>query len=1650
MENYSELNKYILKKTIDGSIEKEYASKILKAISNEKIQEDYAIIGMECRAANNDTKEELWNSIISGGSGVRKMPQQRIDQVKSVLRLPEYSDSANMGYLNKIDEFDPSFFRISNREAKMMDPKQRMFLEVFYNALEDAGYSAEELSGKKVGVFVGADHSSDMQMSYKMMMRENDMMGEAGTVSGIVARRPAYIYNLKGPAIVVDTSCSSSLVAVHTACQSMRNGDCEMAVIGGINMVFYTSNEGKFSDIESQSVMIRSFDKHANGTNWGEGVAAVVLKPLKAAQRDHDNILAVLKGTGINNDGLSNGIVSPNPEAQEELICQTLKAAKVDPSTISYVECHGTGTIVGDQIEIRSLTNVYSKYTDKKQYCGIGTIKPNIGHLVGASALVSIVKLVMAIDKRIIPPSINFETPNPFIRFIESPFYVVDKETVWGEAGKPVRAAINSFGFSGTNTHAIFESAPIKENESNADEYELLTVSSMHKRLMPMFLERYIAFLSEREDLNFADFCYTANKGRRDCKNRMAFVVKNREDAISQLKEALDKLQRGTYIFTSKTEELQAGMREMRGYVAGYIEAERNNKAILNEIANLYEQGVDVKWEKFYEGCDRYRISIPVSLFKKTSYWIDPDEKLMDGYEGDTGFETKKNITDGIYRPTWRLSEKKKANRQNCRYLIFGDGDEFSKAVEEMLSDEGLEVCNIVRSRRKGEAFVVDPKDDNSYRGVLEKIGSADDKEYQVIYLWGIKDTDPVEAYNNLVSLLKALSFSLSGATIKIITDRAFTITGDDNYLGGNYQSMLLGLCRTVEREITDIRCECVDIVKEEIADVLGSKQLFIDKMCTNGDHVIVGIRKGLCFAGSHEKMIIQDDWETETHFRENGTYLLTGGCGALGSVITEYLVNEFNANVVLLVRHEFGDLNEWIKNHRESDKNYNSIGKIKNLIENGANISIMSTDITDADVLQEVVTEVEKKYGSINGVFHLAGVKGGKLIQAQQRNETNDVFDGKVRGLQALDKVFASKKIDFMILFSSLLNYFGVPGQSSYISANTYLDGYAEKADEVYRGRKTISINWDNFSDFGMAAELNIYGKQQKDLAYSFRNGLLFTDCMKAIRIAMGKGRSHLLVSFKDMDKLKDHLKQKGMLSDIEVTSKAKKVFFERQELSTEYVEPRDEVEGFFAQVWSELFEIDKVGVKDNFYDLGGDSIIAIKFVTAVKDKYQIGVGDVFKYLTIEGLARFVTSGQDDIKEKFEKAKHSLMSMANPVGLIPEEKEREERYLAGLEELEKTDFSKKKEFKNILLLGSTGFLGTYLVRDLMTKTSADVTLIVRGGTDSSAEMRQKEILDEFFGQEFYENYSDRLHILGGEVCEKNYGLSDEEYDRLCQDIDCIVNSVGKVDHYGKYEDFYEANVVSVENIIKMAKTGVAKEIHHISTKGVAMGDIKNREEVVFTEDDIDFGQEIPNYYTKSKNLAEKLLMKAREEGIFVNVYRTADIIGDSVTGRFQKNIDKNAVYLEVRAILNFACVMESDIGIWEVSFVDVVSSFLVALMISEAAKNQIYHLYSSERISINDWSKAFAKLGIEKQGVNLEDFLDYLYENIDNPEQKEYVNDFLLHTGILEWGETTRYKIMSDKTEAALSELGLKWERPTTEQLVNILVYGRKVGFFR
>jgi phthiocerol/phenolphthiocerol synthesis type-I polyketide synthase E len=559
---------------------------------NEPNDFDIAVIGMAGRFPGAKNIDELWGALCSGRELVSFFSDEELRESgidSSIYSDPYYVRAAAI--LDNPEMFDAQFFKYSPREAQMMDPQQRLLLECAWEAVENAGYDTERYQGS-IGIYAGASLST-YALNNELIdsFAAKDLATIMGNDSNFLTTRVSYKLNLKGPSVTVQTACSTSLVAIHMACQSLLNQECDMALAGGACIRFpqkagYIYQQGA---IPSSDGHCRAFDEKADGTVFGSGAGVVVLKRLADAVKDGDNIHAVIKGSALNNDGhLKVDYTAPSVEGQSEVIVEALANAGVAADSITFIEAHGTGTSLGDPIEVAALTKAFRNYTDRKGYCVIGSLKTNIGHLDTAAGVASFIKAVMALKHKTIPPTLHFQKANPEIDFENSPFYVNNQLMDW-EAPKPRRAGVSSLGIGGTNAHVILEEAPAAKGSGKSRPGQLLLLSTKTDTALETATKNLVEHLKSHRDINLADVAYTLQTGRQAFNHRRMLVCQDNEDAIKTLSEPDNKRVISTTSDATQREVVFVFSGQGSQYVNMGLDLYRNEPVFREEMDRCFE-----------------------------------------------------------------------------------------------------------------------------------------------------------------------------------------------------------------------------------------------------------------------------------------------------------------------------------------------------------------------------------------------------------------------------------------------------------------------------------------------------------------------------------------------------------------------------------------------------------------------------------------------------------------------------------------------------------------------------------------------------------------------------------------------------------------------------------------------------------------------------------------------------------------------------------------------------------------------------------------------------------------------------------------------------------------------------------------------------
>ncbi|WP_197375698.1 type I polyketide synthase [Mycolicibacterium baixiangningiae] len=516
-----------------------------------RTDEPIAIVAVSCRFPGAPDPEAFWEVLSGGVDAIREIPEDRFDIDEFYDPDPDAVGKTYTrfgGFLDGIDGFDPEFFGISPREAVWIEPQQRLMLETAWEGLERAGYSPASLRGSRTGVFVGVAANEYAHLLSSESIDKIEPHFITGNALNAISGRVAFALGLEGPAVAVDTACSSALVAVHQAVQALHSGDCDLALAGGVNVLLspVTTVAASRARMLSPVGRCKTFDASADGYVRSEGCGLLVLKRLSDAVRDGDRVCAVIPGSAVNQDGASSGLTVPNGGAQQRLIGTALARAGLTGGDVDYLEAHGTGTPLGDPIEVQAAAAAYGASRDADRPLLMGSVKSNIGHLESASGAAGLIKVVLSLQHEVLPQSLHFENPSPHIPWASLPVRVVDEAVAWHANGRPRRAGVSSFGFTGTNAHVLIEEAPPRpvtaseEPDARDQPVHVLPLSARSPEALVALAQRYESWLSAHPDVDIADVCFTAGAGRSHFEHRAAMVVDSVESARQGLSDLAD------------------------------------------------------------------------------------------------------------------------------------------------------------------------------------------------------------------------------------------------------------------------------------------------------------------------------------------------------------------------------------------------------------------------------------------------------------------------------------------------------------------------------------------------------------------------------------------------------------------------------------------------------------------------------------------------------------------------------------------------------------------------------------------------------------------------------------------------------------------------------------------------------------------------------------------------------------------------------------------------------------------------------------------------------------------------------------------------------------------------------------------------------
>lgn len=1051
-----------------------------------------AIVGMSGRYPQAPTLEAYWQNLTEGRDCITEIPASRWDHrdfFDAEKGRIGKSYSKWGGFIDGVENFDALFFSIAPREAQILDPQERLFLQCAYETLEDAGYTRESLRSEvrgNVGVFVGV-----MYTEYQLYGAQAQALGEPYALSSSaasIANRVSYYCNLQGPSLAIDTMCSSSLTAIHLACGSLRSGECAAAIAGGVNVSVHPNKYLILSQAQffSSRGRCESFGAHGDGYVPGEGVGAVLLKPLDRALAQGDHIYGLILGSSINHGGKTNGYSVPNPQAQAQVIAEALRDADVDARAISYVEAHGTGTSLGDPIEIAGLTQAFAQFTEDKQYCAIGSVKSNVGHLESAAGIAGLAKVLLQMRHGQLVPSLHAEPLNPHITFEHTPFFVQRSLAAWprrrverdGELRElPRIAGLSSFGAGGANAHLIVQEYVDDTGSQPSARPALVVLSARSEERLGVQVQQLLRHLEAQQCAphELADLAYTLQVGREAMEHRVAFIATSLPELMERLRAYLEQGTSGEGCYRGDARRRDAvsllgNDEELQQALAKWVERGKYGK-----LLELWVQGLAFDWRLLHADRRPRRLSLPTYPFAAERHWI-PSTQLpyvvapsavAAAMDGAPPIRRRKRIL----HKQWHAASAVVEPRSGQRVLIVADEATRALALALQAQLEGSELYDGSGEPDRSPLRLAE------FDGLIDLAGCAAD------------GADPLDGLSLLQAWVQARA--ASGGMALGVT-RGLERCGDTAVDPAG--ALRACFYRMLQSEYSRIASRHLDLEAAEVDDV--AAQQIRDEYFTQAQDAQVCRR-----AGARYRAVLEETAPDETAvagspslaphtpFPQDAVLWITGGTRGLGYQCARHFVRHYGVrHLFLTCREPLPERASWETLAREETALAQRLRDLLALEADGASVRVSHVPLTDAEAVAREIAEVNRTQGPIAGWLHCAG-RADAVTPAFVRKRAADVLavlEPKVAALPVLFAQLRPQPLQFAALFSSVSA--AVPalaaGQSDYAAANAFMDAYAEA--QAQQGVPVVSIQWPSWAQSGMGAV--------RSRAYE-RSGLLTLD---------------------------------------------------------------------------------------------------------------------------------------------------------------------------------------------------------------------------------------------------------------------------------------------------------------------------------------------------------------------------------------------------------------------------------------------------------------------------------------------------------------------------------------------------------------------------
>ncbi|MBT2282523.1 SDR family NAD(P)-dependent oxidoreductase [Paenibacillus polymyxa] len=1119
------------------------------------LAKDIAIIGLSGRYPEANDLEQFWENLMQGRDSVTEIPLDRWDHRLHMHHADPNSPKPGSkwgGFLQGVDRFDPLFFHISPREAQMMDPQERLFLETAYDAIEDAGYTPEGLAsatgdtwGNKVGVYVGVMYEEYQLYAAQAQAKGDSSIALSGNPASI-ANRISYYCNFNGPSMAVDTMCSSSLTAIHLACQSLVLKECEVAVAGGVNVSIHPNkyillNQGGFLSSEGRC---KSFGAQGDGYVPSEGVGAVILKPLNKAIEDGDHIYGVIKGSALNHGGKTNGYTVPNPAAQSCVIGRAIAEADISADTITYVEAHGTGTSLGDPIEVAGLSKAFAESTDQQQFCALGSVKSNIGHAESAAGIAGLTKILLQLKHGQLVPSLHSDPANPNIDFAQTPFRVQRDAEAWKplqrmEDGKlvqiPRRAGLSSFGAGGSNAHLIIEEAdypPHEEgslNEATRGGAAIIVLSARTRsalrerarRLLTAVDEKHLTGgATEEPECLLERLAFTLQTGRQEMEERLGFVVRSVQELKERLhlflgneniNEALDGID-GMYLGNIKSyQAVQAAIAMDEHF--GEVVSRWLNEGLYGKVLDLWVKGIKADWSVLYSTEQPRRISLPGYPFERERCWFElPEEAAIREHVDRLNSAVSAGIQKAAperqmtaYHKDWQLADiASMSDERNSagKILILANRESAALAArltehfkhtvvlnEEQLDDPGRHWLEDEERLKHGLTGLID------LTACMSQITVDDSCAEQIRPAWLKLMQDVIEIHGH------------EGMLLLLVTNGLESFRNSKVNLA---HASRAGLFRMLQAEYRSIQSRHLDVdpsaSEEAKIKCITTEFRQTDRepeICYRDGKRWRSYMRELSYGESINNNVTESSIDPERPILEaNQVLWITGGTRGLGMACARHFVKHHNVKRLLLTGREAIPQREEWEAYASHDT---AIGtKIRSLLELehlGAEVLVTDISLTNESAIQAELARVKRTMGPVGGIIHCAGNvdHANPAFIRKQADAIQRVLDPKTGGMHALYHALRHEPLRFFVLFSSVSS--AMPslgaGQSDYVMANAYMDYFAEAVSQesAINPFPVISIQWPSWQESGFGAVTSEAYRQSGLLSITDAEGMLWLD---------------------------------------------------------------------------------------------------------------------------------------------------------------------------------------------------------------------------------------------------------------------------------------------------------------------------------------------------------------------------------------------------------------------------------------------------------------------------------------------------------------------------------------------------------------------------